>query len=100
MHKHTKITFENYADYPVGTKVEFHFGAHYAPAEGWVTGHIFKPASKWFPASVELTATYVDPETDEEVDTTISLFSSVGIGVHLIEVAPKKISNKTSPWAQ
>lgn len=95
----TKITFENYTDYPVGTEIEFHFGAYYPKGSGRITGSEILAASKFFPAEVRLTAEYIDVETEQLVETTVTSFTDVGIGTYLIKTAEpnhKKVSTKWS----
>jgi hypothetical protein len=97
---HTHITPENVTDFPVGSELEFIFGAYYAPAYGKVTGYEIVPATNLFPASAYLYAEYVNPETDELEQTSIKVLSTVGIGVRLISLAEKPKQNKKSPWSQ
>tara|TARA_R110000851_G_scaffold47001_1_gene114327 strand:+ start:81 stop:377 length:297 start_codon:yes stop_codon:yes gene_type:complete len=93
----TLITNENVSDYPVGTTVEFFFGAYFPRPEGVITGFVVVPKTEWNDEQVKLTAEYVDWQTDEVVPTTVSMFSETGIGVYLLEVAEQKV-NKKSPW--
>lgn len=95
----TPITIENFADYPKGTKLEFHFGAYYPTVEGIVTGYEVLPATKWFPSQVRLLAEYNDINTDEVVQTTVTQLTDKGIGVYLLEPAAQT-ENVKSPWRQ
>jgi len=100
MTQHTKITPENVTDYPVDSELEFRFGAYYPSAYGRVTGHRIYSPTKWNPSpSAELLAEYINPEDDEVVETTVSMFSTVGIGVYLISAAEKPETKSKSPWA-
>lgn len=96
----TEITIDNFNQYPVGTAVEFNFGAYYPTREGVVTGYKIISASKWFDASVCLVAEYNDLDTDEVVETTITRFVDKGIGTYLIEVAENTKQKGTSPWTE
>lgn len=95
----TNITFENYNEYPKGTLVEFFFGAYYPPVEGMVTGYEIVAATKWFPALVRLKAEYIDIETEQLVETTITQLNDVGVGVYLLETATPIENKKVSKWA-
>jgi hypothetical protein len=92
------ITHENVSDYPVGTTVEFFFGAYYPKPEGVITGFVVVPETQWHDEQVMLTAEYFDHESHEVVPTVVSMFTDVGIGVYLIEVAEQKVNTK-SPWS-
>lgn len=94
----TRITFDNFSEFPAGTTVEFNFGAYYPTVDGIVTGYRVTPATKHFPASVCLTAKYMDPDTDEIRDIDITSFVEKGIGTYLLDVADKGENN--SPWAK
>lgn len=94
-----KIDFDNFEQFPVGTKIEFHFGAYYPICEGQITGYEIVPACKWFPADVRLTAEYFCHEDEEMVQTTITSFVDKGIGTYLIETAEPETKPTRSPWA-
>lgn len=97
---HTRITPENVTDYPVDSELEFRFGAYYPSAYGRVTGYEILPATKWNPEpTAHLLAEYIDPEDEEVVEATVSMISTVGIGVYVLSLAEKKEPNPNSPWA-
>ena len=70
---YTKITEENLADYPTGTRVRFNYGAMCGEEEGTITGH------RTTQFGTDLIA-----ETDDGETQMISGISTVGIGVYLI----------------
>lgn len=94
-----KIDFSNFEQFPVGTKVEFNFGAYYPICEGEVTGYEIVPATKYFPAEVRLTAEYFCHEEEKMKTTTITRFTEMGIGTYLIEVPEVETKKTNSPWA-
>jgi hypothetical protein len=93
-----RITHENVSDYPVGTTVEFFFGANHPRVEAVITGFEVRPKSEYQDEQVMLTAEYFNHEAHEVVPMTVSMFTDAGVGVYLIEVAEQKV-NKNSPWA-
>lgn len=93
-----KIDFTNFEQFPVGTKIEFNFGAYYPICEGNITGYEIIPASKYFPADVRLTAEYFCHEDEKMVETTVTSFTEKGIGTYLIKVADQP-AKTNSPWA-
>jgi hypothetical protein len=94
------ITPENLHDFPVGTVVESHYGAYFAPVEGRVVGHEILAASKWFPASARL---IIEEENGNK--TTVTRLSDPaidkGIGTYLIELAETapSVTKSKSPWS-
>ena len=93
------ITTENLHDFPVGTTVESHYGAYFAPVEGRVVGHEILAATKFFPASACLVI-----EEENGNKTTVTRLSDPaidkGIGIYLIELAETAPVTKTkSPWS-
>jgi hypothetical protein len=93
----TQITMENFTEFPVGSKVEFNFGAMYPRCVGKIVAHEVVTASKFFPASARLIAEYFDPTEEKVITTTITQFCDTGIGAYLLEKASIKTGNK-SPW--
>ena len=93
-----EITYDNVADYPVGTTVEFCWGAYHPTVEGVVTGFDVVTETEWNEEYVRLTATYVDPELDELTEATVRRFSDKGVGARLIEIANVNAPNQNSPW--
>ena len=93
-----QITIENAETFQPGTKVTFNFGAMYAPVDGVVTRIEYVIATKYFPATARLWASYTDHETGEQVETTITQFTTKGIGTYLNEAVCNK-SEKRSVWA-
>jgi hypothetical protein len=93
----TRITIENASNFPVGTEVEFNWGAYSAPVQGFVTRVEFVPATKFFPADARLWAEYIDDD-GETVETTVTQFSDIGIGTRLVRVATAAAPIK-SKWA-
>jgi len=74
-----RITHDNIADYPIGTKLICFWGAMYPWEEAMVVGHIVKPASKFFPEEVAL-----EIETaSEEITTYCGRLVKSGIGIYL-----------------
>ena len=97
------IDIHNVADFPKGTKLEFNFGAYYPTVEGVVTGYEVAAATKWFDASVSLTAEYEDLDTGEIVKTTVTRIQEngdKGIGTRVIEVGEAQETKSKSKWSQ
>lgn len=86
----TNVTFDNYEDFPVGTKVVFNFGAYFPLCDGKITGWNVEPATKFFPARIWLEAEYFDPSEERVVKTTVTQFTTRGIGVYINEVFHEK----------
>jgi hypothetical protein len=83
---YTNITAENATNFPAGSIVEFNYGPMHGSERGTVTGF----QSNRF--GTTLTAI-----TEAGEQKTISGFSTIGVGVYLIEVAAPRV-NKSSPW--
>ena len=83
---YTAITIENAAEFPAGSIVEFNYGAMYGSERGSITGF-----------ETTRFGTHLTAVTEDGESKTISGFTTVGIGVYLIEKAAPK-TNKTSPW--
>ena len=81
-----KITAETAKIFPVGTKVEFNYGAMYGTEQGEVTGY-----------QTDRFGTVLTAKTEAGENKTISGFTDIGIGVYLIKRAEPRI-NKNSPW--
>ena len=99
----TRITLENFTDYPKGTKVEFNFGAYYPICEGVITGVRFSQESRYLSASARLTAEYFDHGAGEmkyiEITTLNDPNIDKGIGTYLIDIASYPEKSTKSPWS-
>lgn len=80
------INDQNVLDYPVGTVVDFNYGAMCGSERGVITGY-------------RVTSFGCDLEAITEKGETkyISEFSDIGIGVYLISI-PSRKKNTKSPW--
>jgi hypothetical protein len=95
---YVKVTLENFSDFSIGSKVEFNFGAYYPLQSGVITGYKITPATKHSDVSIFILVEYVDIETGEVVETTVSRFDETGIGCRIVELCDK-ISKNKSPWS-
>jgi len=100
-----RITHDNIADYPIGTKLICFWGAMYPWEEAMVVGHIVKPASKFFPDKNR--ASEVAVWGMESWYLTNVLFITEGIfdaarltelGVSAIAMAANDLDKTTARW--
>ena len=83
---YTRITKENQAAFPVGTRVRFNYGAMFPTEEGVITGC---GATRW--------GAYLTAETEAGRVEHINAFTTVGVGVYVIG-PPEEIAARAARY--